>query len=318
MYSTSTSAQNIGADSEGKGVFTYNALKSYWVDFASDEPLGFTLTKPRWRARYFYLNPLKDSITTMYKLRGVVANIALLNSGEDPVLTEVFKTPGLQFKLGYQSAIDTIYNLRVTNGCITMGATGVFSFDNFKFYDVATAKVSKKYPLTFGAEMNWTYFIKDDPSKKLFRNIWALNLTFRRTWNDDDLLQFQEIGTGLGIATPTVIAAKDFKGRYGTLERINQVRLSASHPFFWRRVNLIPYVMVKSDLDDNHQVTPGAMFNVMAEALKPNTYTFPSMFGIGVDWAGRDWNKPNAFVRGAFSVGRYKQAPAPLAPKQVY
>ncbi|TGD78234.1 hypothetical protein [Hymenobacter wooponensis] len=302
-------AQELGIDSKGETVFNYYALKNYRVDIDSDEPLSLAFSWPRWRVRYFYTNDSRDTVTTMYKLRGVSTRISLLNSGETPVLTQVLKTPGLQLKLGYQSAIDTIYKLDRTGGTITLGFGVIGSFDNFNFYNSKTEKVSKEYPWTLGFEANYNYFYKEQQSnsKWHFRRIVSLRFAYKRTWNDDDLMQFQDIGPA--IATPNIVAANEFKGRYGTLKNnVNQVRFTVSYPVFLWKLNAIPYLVMQSNITKNTKLRPGVMFNVMDEAVVYNNFNFPSMIGVGVDGIG---DKFNVFIKGSFSLGKLsKNEPA--------
>jgi hypothetical protein len=311
-------AQEIGVDSRGEAVFNYYALRSYRIDIDSNEPFSFTFAWPRWRVRYYYPENSKDTVTTMYKLQGISTRVSLLNSGETPVLTEVLKTPGVQLQVGFQSAIDTIYKLDRTSGASTVGYGLVGNFNNFKYYDATTGAISKRYPWTIGLEGNYNYFWKEhDSSKWHFRGILALHLSCKRTWNDEELLQFQEIN--LAVVTPTVVAIDDFKGRYGKLKNnVYQGRFTASCPIFLWKFNAIPYVVAQTSNTKiaihTMRVSPGIMFNVMDEAVTYNNFNFPSMIGIGLDGIG---DKFNVFLKGSFSIGKISKNDPRVAKRGV-
>lgn len=296
-----TFAQKIAVDNKGKSVFTSYSQKQARLEFSDDEPLSVTGS-----FRNFF-HPFKiDTSRTVDKASGWFLTASLLNSGAVPMLSNLDKLrPGLGLKLGRQVTLDKVYNLKGTYGANAYGMNVLLNLDNVNLMNTNSpdSAAHRVCLVTYGVEGNWIhYFASTD--KILF----ALNASFTKTWNDDDLLNFQNNADV--TFRSSVVALEEFKGRYGPLQRdVSKFRVAASLPFYFWRLNPVPYTVLNAISGSMPKYYVGIFINVLTEERK-EAYSIPSSIGIGFDKElGGDVKKKgiNVFVKGSLSIGKFKK-----------
>lgn len=293
-------AQKIGVDSKGKSIFSFYSLSDYRLEVSTDEPLSIGRALTRFTTKY-----MVRGVPTIVKDKGLYLNLSMLNSTDMLVFNSLSKMkPGFGIKLGYQKSVQSFNDIdRTPRGTYTAGVNTVFNMDNIKLFNTVDSIITKKYPLTYGVEGNFTYF-----SKSNFRNIIALNISFSRTWNDDDLLSYQNKSDV--IIGSTVVALEEFDGRFGKLKTdINKFRISTSFPFYIGYLNPIPYVVLISSTGNSPKYFLGTFFNILTAPLEKKDYTIPASLGIGIDWTystDKKWSSANIFLKGAINFGKFK------------
>lgn len=300
-------AQKIGIDRKGKSIFTHLSSADARVEISSEEPFSISYFYPCDTIPFVLV---RTGDTTVLKIRGAYGQISLLNSGENFILTDLDDAnPGVGLKAGFQSTIEVFHNINAIPGfylgTYTWGVNGVLNLENIRLYDSVSNQVSRKYPVTIGIEGNYNIFFKNW-TKSSNRVILAFNGAVTRTWNDDDLLNYQDISKTTVL--PAIVALKDFKGRYGTLDRnVIKVRFSFAFPMYIRRFNPIPYV-VYSSASSKVSYNYGIFLNFTDKKLTKTKFKIPSSIGAGVDWVGIDGkpSDPSIFVKGALSFGKFK------------
>lgn len=300
FFSSNLFGQKIGVDSKGKSTFSFYSLSDYRLEFSTEEPLSIGRSIHRFRTTF-----TMNGDTTIIKNSGIYLNLSMLNSADFLVLSDLNKLkPGLGIKIGYQKSIEAFTDIAKTpKGTYVWGINAVFNMDNFKLFNTLDSLIIKKYPLTYGVEGNFTYF-----SKSKSRNIIAVNVSYNRTWNDDDLLNYQN-KSGVYIGS-NVVALEDFEGRFGELKtNIDKFRLSTSFPFYIGYLNPIPYVVLVSSTGNSPKYFTGTFINILTKPLEAKDYTIPSSIGVGIDWTysgDKKWSSPNIFLRGAINFGKFK------------
>lgn len=293
-------AQKIGTDSKGKSIFSFYSLNDYRLEIATDEPLSIGSSFRRINTTFTV-----GGSKTVIKSSGMYLNLSLLNSTNIINFNTLGSiNPGLGIKLGYQNSIKEFSDINITpKGTYAWGINGVFNYENIKLFNTIDSTIGKKYPLTYGLEANFTYF-----SKGKLRNMIAVNASLMRTWNDDDLLNYQDKKNV--VIGSNVVALEDFEGRFGELRTdISKFRLSVSSPFYLGYLNPIPYVAIVSNTGGTTKYFLGSYFNILTSKLEPKGYTIPSSIGIGVDWtysSDKKWSSANIFLRGAINFGKYQ------------
>lgn len=302
-------SQKIGVDRKGKSVFTHFSTAEARVEISSEEPLSVS-----------YFHPLAETIftlkktgdTTVVKMRGINAQVSMLNSGEHVILTDLADpdaSPGLGIRLGYQSTIDVFHNINKIPafylGTYTWGLNGVLNWENIRLYDSLSNTISRKHPMTVGIEGNFNIFFKNWTGTAT-RIVFAFTGSVLRTWNDDDLIQYQELSKTNVL--PSVVTLKDFKGRYGTLDReVVKSRFSFAFPMYFGRFNPIPYV-VYTGVSGKNTYGYGVFINLTEKRLTKIKFKIPSAIGAGIDWIskGGKLSDPSVFVKGSISFGKLK------------
>ncbi len=292
-----TYGQDIGADSKGKSIFTFYSLNDYRLEFDTKEPLSIAFSGNRIRTTF-----TRNADTTIVKLSGFVFKTSVLNSGESLALSNLSQLkPGIGLKAGYQKSIEKFNNIKNTpSGTYSTGINAIFNMDNIMLYNTAIKIEEKKYPLTYGVELNYSHY-----SKKM--RIISLNTSLLRTWNKDKLVNYQTLSNA--VIDSNVVSFKEFAGRYGQIEnQITQFRFSASFPFYWKYLNPIPYVVFLSSTGSIPQYFVGINLNILNKPLGDEDFSIPSSIGVGIDWvySGTKFSQPNIFLRGAINFGKFK------------
>ena len=292
-------AQKIGTDSKGKSIFSFYSLNDYRLEFDTEEPFSLGFSTYRFKTTFTI-----DADTTVVKNSGIYVNLSMLNSDDYINFKNLSEMrPGAGFKIGWQKSIEKFQDIdRTPGGTYSWGINAFFNFDNIKLYNPLDSLTTTKLPLTYGLESNFTYF-----SKSKFRNMIAINLSYNRTWNDDELLNFQTIDKTT-IAN-NIVALEDFEGRYGLLSNeIDKVRLSTSFPFYIGYLNPIPYLVLNVSSNSAPKYSVGTFINILTKKLEVKDFNIPSSFGLGIDWtySANNWTKPSIFMRGAINFGKFK------------
>ncbi|AYB34887.1 hypothetical protein [Chryseolinea soli] len=305
LFSVRSLAQKIGVDSKGKSVFTHLSSAEARFELSTEEPLSVSyLFHPT--EHPFTLTRTGD--TTVVKIHGWLGQLSLLNSSDILVLSDLSDSNlGVGGKFGYQSTIDVFHDLNSIPsgylGTYTWGVNGVLNMDNIRLYDSVSANISKERPVTLGAEGNFNLFFKNWSGGSA-RMVFAFTGAILHTWNDDELINYQELSKTTVL--PTIVALKDFKGRYGTLDRdVTKIRFSLAVPMYFSIVNPIPYLVFNSS-SGNDSYTYGAFINVISKRLTKIKFKIPSSIGMGIDWTSTDGDvsDPKIFVKGAISLGK--------------
>lgn len=302
LNSTTSKAQKIGADSKGKSVFTY-FTNSPRIEINSTDELSIGKAFGTDSTQYVYAGTTQKTVS---KWRGFTARVSVLNADDRIVLSNLLSTRlGGELKVGLQSAVRRVTTLKNILGVRAWGINLVGSFDNFYYYDQATKAISHERPLSGGIEGDFDYFYTEVPTLLKALHVDRFALAFhgsaRRTWNDDDLINYQDIGQVNVL--PNAVALTDFSGRYGSLRTdIYQLRLAGSAPMYVGRFNPIPYAVFTRSTNGNTRFYPGLLLNILSKPVAQTEFSFPSTLGVGLDWAEKTWNKPNLFIRGSFSL----------------
>lgn len=248
---------------------------------------------------YKTTNQKKD--TTVVKGFGLLASISLTNSVESNALDFNNFHPGLGVKFGLFNTI-TSYKQLVGYGAITWGANAVLEVDNIQLFNTQSNSQNRVYPATYGVEghFNWFFNNKSNVSKR-FNSILAFTMSIKRTINSDDLLNYQELSEV--VLNSGVIALKDYKGKYGTIQRQNVLRISTAYPMYIGRFSPVPYVVYKAGVAD-HSGRIGASFNFLDEPFKGDKkFKLPSSIGVGIDWEyQKRFSSPNYSIKGTLSI----------------
>lgn len=293
-------SQKIGVDSKGKSIFSFYTLSDFRVEFAVDEPFSIGTSFLRFKSTF-----KNGDITTVVKDKGIYISASMLNSTDFILLKNIKDiNPGFSLKLGYQKSIETFNNIDLTpRGTYACGFNGIFSMDNIQLYNETSNTIDRKLPISYGVEGNFTYF-----SNKKLRNMIALNFSYTKTWNDDELLNFKKVNDA--VVTPNIVAFEEFDGRYGILNtKIDKFRVSGSSPFYWGYFNPIPYAVLVSTSNSTPKYFVGTFVNFLNKPLEKKDYSIPASFGVGIDWtynSEQKWSSANIFIRGSINFGKMK------------
>lgn len=305
------SSQKIGIDRAEKSVFTYYSVPDERFSISADGSIAYSLRLGGALPINFY--PRNSNRTSATKLRTFNLDIELstdqdLFSSED--LTKL--RPGLKLMFGRNVTIDQFDNLETRlpkkkKSLKTYGYSAFVSIGNIKYFDSTTKVINKKYPLEYGVEGYWNAIFRNSKTETKSRILFATTISLSRTWNEDDLLFYQDITKS--IITPQVVAMEDFDGRFGILKQsLNNMRLSASLPMYFGHFNPIPFVALRA----REQSTPayyfGIFLNVLAkkDLLDAHLFKIPPTLGFGIDWKYHEktLSKPALFVKGEIGFGK--------------
>lgn len=304
-------AQEIGIDSKGKSVFSFYGRSTSRVDIDVSK-VSFSTSFRNIDKKI--IRTSKNSVSTSVdKFKGWFTQISMLNADEYFLLSKLNKLrPGIGIKLGFQEGIDTFVNIdRIPNpwkGTYTFAANLIFNIDNIKIYNTDKNIEEKKYPVTVGGELNFSYFFKNSRflevrnNKTHLRNAVSANLTLSRTSNKDDLLQYQNESNI--VTNGTVVAMEDFEGKYGVLkEDVFKLRFAASAPMYYWYFNPIPYFVFTIASAQKPTYHFGLFNNILSTKLPLKKFTIPSSVGLGIDWVknSSSFSKPNIFFKGSIS-----------------
>jgi len=210
--------------------------------------------------------------------------------------------PGGKIKFGYQSIVDEIFpNKNFKGYTFSIGANLFASVDNVKLYNTDISAIEKKYPASFGVEINYTQFF---PANWI---VLSFTGTLSNGWNDNDLLNYKDISSN-SVLDGNIVAFKEFDGKYGKLETgKNKARISISAPISFWHLNPIPYAVWASTSNNKPTGFLGIYTNILSKRVDFHAFKLPSTFGIGVDkvWQGNRWSKANVFVRGNINLGEF-------------
>jgi hypothetical protein len=306
LFVSNINAQKIGIDSKGKSIFTHLSRKEARFEFSTEEPLSLSyVINPK--ITNFFLT--KSGDTTVIKFSGVYCNLSMLNSGDYLIFKNLSEMrPGVGIKLGYQTSIEQFSNIDLIpdnyKGTYTAGMNFILNVDNIKLYNTDNDQVEIKHPLTYGIEGNYNFFFKNRSRNSKKRVALALNASVLRTWNDEDLLNYQTLSNITILST--IAALKDFEGRYGKLNNnISYSRFSISLPIYVSLLNLIPYIAIYSITDHIPQYRLGGFVNILSKSLPKQNFKIPASVGLGIetDYNYHQFSKPIIFLKGAISIG---------------
>jgi hypothetical protein len=331
LFSAEAFSQSIAIDRKKKPVFSYYSVDNTLFSLSADGDVAITLMPKFDTARYVLtkasLKKLSlDKTTSVIKLVGypvefkLITNLGLAASNKLKDLR-----PGFQVTAGRQVAVSNIYDSVLPTMAVASGGINIiFKMDNFAYFDtIKKANPSYRLPITYGIEghhniifRNRTAAIRDakDPSKQ-YKNRFILSGTasVTNTWNEDDMLSYQELNKVM--ITPPVVGFETAAGKYGVLQenKLN-LRLSLSTPMyfwakkFWWHFNPVPYVVFSSFEGQKPVYYAGAFINILNERKTAANFNAPSSLGFGIDWKFTDEEirskAPVLFLKGTFSFDK--------------
>lgn len=289
-----SNAQEVAVDSKGEPVFQFYSVEDARLQFTKRSPLS---------ASYVFPGHKNNC--------GTLVQLSVLNSGDFPLIEKLRDIrPGAGVKLGYQNSLEQFAAIDRSNKKSThvWGINAIFNVDNIKLYDTIKKSSGKKYPLTYGVEGSYTFFFRNTANSK-WRKALSMYSAVSSTWNDRNLLSFQEISKI--TARPDVIAMQDFDGRYGILKKnFLKYRMAFSFPMFYKRFNPTPYWVAIFGTQNSPSYHMGVFTNILASSLTKSNTKMPSTFGLGFDWVYATEHlssKVNLFVKALISLGRLKE-----------
>ena len=241
----------------------------------------------------------------------MLVQLSVINSGDFPMIEKLKDIrPGAGVKLGYQNTIPNLSDHDLSKkSARAWGINSFFNVDNIKLYDTTEGITEKKYPLTYGIEGNYTLFFTTKNASQHWRKALSFYAAVSSTWNDHNLLSYQEISKV--TIRPDVVAMQDFDGRYGTLKKnFFKYRMAASFPMFYKRLNPTPYVVAIFGTQNSPSYHMGVLTNILASSLSNSSQKLPGTFGVGFDWVYATEHlssKVNLFVKLAISLGKLKE-----------
>ncbi|QXP64855.1 hypothetical protein H0I29_12850 [Polaribacter sp. R2A056_3_33] len=293
------SSQNIGVDSNGDPVFTFYDLKTNRLEFTSKEPLSYSQSFRRYKHQ-FVEDVSGDK--TISKLSGFLFKASLLNSGKNFNINKLNDLNlGLGLELGWQKTMEDLKDLKKTpRGAYTFGGNIFLKIDNVDLYDTNLNTEENRYPNTIGMNLNYNYLFKNSKS------IISLNATLSRGWNEKELLDYQDIGET--TITDELVALKEFKGKYGTIDNnINKFRLAVSYPFYVKYINPVPYLSWSTQNNASPTYGYGMLLNFLTNPLEKD-YKIPATLGIGINkiYEKQEWQSATIYIAGTIKIGKYK------------
>lgn len=288
-------AQEVAVDSKGEPVFQFYSVQDARLQFSRRTPVS---------ASYIFPGQKSNS--------GTLLQLSVLNSGDLPLVGKLRDIrPGAGIKLGYQNSLEQFTAIDQSNKKSThvWGINAIFNVDNIKLYDTIEKSAGKKYPLTYGVEGNYTFFFKNKTANSKWRKALSIYSAVSSTWNDRNLLSYQEISKV--TMRPDVIAMQDFDGRYGVLkENFFKYRMAVSFPMFYKRFNPTPYWAAIFGTQNSPSYHMGVFTNILSSSLAKSNTRMPGTFGIGFDWVYATEHlssKVNLFVKASISLGKLKE-----------
>lgn len=311
--------QKIGVDSKNKPVFTYYSLNTDRVAISADGNLTYTYSFPAKPISYVRVSD-KSPTVTKQKFWAMTTSLKTDDDFLSYTIGGTFR-PGLGLRIGRQVTIDTFVLLDarlngIKNSVKTYGVNLLLDIDNLKVYYPEAKKPIREAPLSAGVEFYWNAVFRRKTNIKLenklyserasdiVRWIFAFNSSIQHTWNDDELLSYQEAEKV--ITNDAVYAMEEFEGRYGSLNKdVWKIRASAATPFYWRKINPIPFISYVIQTGSTPTFYTGMFTNVLNKGLAVDKFTIPSSVGFGLNWKYADskFSKPIFYVKGEISLG---------------
>jgi hypothetical protein len=296
-------AQDNGVDSKNKNVFSYYA-KSDDVNIQVSTALPLAVSRVfQIRKMPYYIDSAGVHKPTVNKFLGYSLAIAMLNSGSDDYLDFKKLRPGLQLKAGIQCYLDTVfYRLDTRYGCNSWGFNFVYKMDNIDLYDTDQNVEVTRHPSSYGIEAYFNWFRPVRLNAKTHQ-VLALTASYNSTWNDDELLNYQNISEA--TVGSKVVAFQDFRGRYGSLKTgIGNFRASVAYPVYAGNFNPIPFFAYNNYSNDVSDYHLGLFLNLLAKPVEATNFKIPSAFGLGVDWihSGSRFSSANFILKGTLAL----------------
>jgi hypothetical protein len=296
LFVSMVNGQELAVDSKGEPVFQFYSVE--------DARLLFNRRTPLSTSYIFKTNAEKPNT-------GMLLQLSILNSGDFPMIEKLRDIrPGAGIKIGYQNTLKQRSGFgQSTQSAKAWGFNAFFNVDNIRLYDTIEGIAEKKYPLTYGAEGNYTFFFANKNSNSNWKKALSFYAAVSSTWNDRNLLSYQEISKV--TLRPDVVAMQDFDGRYGVLKKnFFKYRMAASFPLYYKRLNPTPYIAAIFGTQNSPSYHMGVFTNIMAASLRKSNQKMPSTFGLGFDWVYATEHlspKVNLFLKLTVSLGKLQE-----------
>lgn len=290
-------SQEVAVDSKGEPVFQFYSFEDARIQFNRRTPISAS-----------YLFHGREA----KKNSGTLLQLSILNSGDFPLVSRLKDIrPGAGIKIGHQHLLGDFNSIDHSDKNVThtWGVNAFFNVDNIKLYDTIKSSAGKKYPVTYGAEGNYTFFFKNKKTNPNWRKALSIYSSLSSTWNDHNFLSYQEVSKI--TSRPDVIAMQDFDGRYGVLrDNFFKYRMAVSFPMFYKRFNPTPYWAAIFGTQNSPSYHMGVFANLLSSSLNKSKTKMPGTFGLGFDWVYATEHLPakvNLFLKLAVSFGRLKE-----------
>ena len=296
LFLSFLNAQEVAVDSKGEPVFQFYSVEDARMQSNRRTPVSASYL--------FNMKPVK-------KDAGMLVQLSLLNSGDFPLIEKSKDIrPGAGIKLGYQNTIVKFSDPDQSNkSAHAWGINAFFNVDNIKLYDTIESVTGKRYPLSYGTEGNFTVFFANKNANSNWRKALSIYAAVSSTWNDRNLLSYQQISKV--TVRPDVVAMQDFDGKYGSLKKnFFKYRMAASFPMYYKRFNPTPYLVAIFGTQNSPSYHMGVFTNIMALSLSKSNQKMPGAFGLGFDWVYATEHlssKVNLFLKVAVSLGKLKE-----------
>ena len=303
IFFNRANSQSLGIDRKSKSVFTNYSLPDSRFDLNADGNLAYTFLLHKPDTVVYVLRGTND--TTIVKFRAWTMEFNV-STNEDLLSSENLSTlrPGGGFKIGYHVSIDTFKNMDTRlpsskKSVKTYGINFAFDLSNIKLYDTISRSAGKKYPPTVGLETYYNFIFRKRDTTHKSRFVLALTASYKYTWNDDNLISYQNRSDA--FVTSDVVALEEFDGRYGVLKKdVSNFRFSLAFPMYFGHFNLIPYSVWNPRSYNKPAYYFGLFTNVLKDKLNIREFKIPSSIGVGFDWKYQDskFSKITFFIKG--------------------
>lgn len=310
-------AQSVITDSKGNGTFNYYDIERFRLDL-SPEDFSATFAVP---GEILYK---KDTVDNVKKTRGLVMQVGVTNLDNVVNMSDIKNLkPGFKFKLGYQTNVSMINDYE--GPTYSFGIYAVYSRANFTHYNPESEQIASQKPATYGGEVNGTWFPFTVKKERFF--LLHANLSFLKTWNEDELANFKSLDGGILQNNGSIIAFKDFDGKYGLLKKdIDKFRSAFSLPLYFGEYEFVksnwffglakylmitPYGVVSATSVSKPSYIAGGTLSILKLKKEENSkktvpmsfssLEVPSLISVGLDWGNKDgnWSKANVFIKGS-------------------
>lgn len=306
-------SQDIAVDNKQNPVFSFYSFEDVRFNIDADKPLSISFSAFRFLTSVNQAAPATNNFITNRtpgpiptRISGLVVNAAVINSEDQFLKFNSLRDfqPGGKLQIGWQSTMYTYTtNPTITSNHEMIGGINLTTqVDNLKICNPDDEKISYKYPFSFGIDGNFGQMVV---STGVFQVFYSLHGSYRNTWNDEELKNYQKIES---VETKTtVVALEDFDGRFGQLKiGRNTGRISASLPMFYSILNVTPYCSAYFYDYTSPEINVGAFFNILGDWFNVEKSSIPSTIGLGWDFNIKSGtvSAPNYFIKGTLSFGK--------------
>jgi hypothetical protein len=299
-------------DRNGDPTFLYYGAQEFDFSMTSaDGALKVSYTKP-WNSKFYYVDGNQNA-RTVTKSDCISGTLKFFSTTDYFFLTDLTHyKPAFKLEVGYQNTIDVIDDRsRLPVFAKAVGAMFYLKMDNTSIYDTTRSEAHQAMPLSVGLTFNST-IVKSEYFMPAF------NVTLERTWNKNDLDQYQR--NSPVYQNSQIVVLDDFEGLIGSVENRRHARVAVSVPSFLpgegtfsSHFSMAPYYV----LNINEKAFPthnyGFSLNFFKDPVKGPGASIGDCFGIAIDFeqVGKEISAPQVFIYGTISFSGLLPAPTP-------